>query len=107
MNNTPSTGDRPTWGEEAAQLCHTGRPERGRLTAKTGMVKGGSDGFLGTKSNRSMSYERMGASLAPRARLYEANAAEATDTPKRVLQMPSRASWTDSFRAKAKYGRSM
>lgn len=104
--NEPSTGSFPTMGTEAAHLCRTGRPERGRMRPKGGGGKQG-NALLGPTGHRSMSYERMGASLAPTARLYEANAAEATDTPKRLLQMPSRGSWTDNFRAKARYGRSM
>jgi hypothetical protein len=107
MTNTePGTGSFPTMGTSAATLARTGKPERGRLRPKGGS-SGGSDASMGTKSNRSMSYERMGASLHPVMKMYEANEPCASDMGQHVLKMPSRSSWTDSFRAKAKYGRSM
>lgn len=102
----PSMGSFPTMGTSAAQLAKTGKPERGRMRPKGSKASGNVPG-TGNKSNRSMSYERMGASLHPTATLYETNAACATDTNRHLLTMPSRGSWTDNFRAKAKYGRTM
>lgn len=100
------TGSRPTMGTSAAQLARTSRPERGRLRPKGGAGKMG-NALEGPTGHRRASFEKMGASLHPTATLYAQNAAEANDIGKRVLMMPSRSSWTDSFRAKAKYGRAM
>lgn len=97
--NEPSTGSFPTMGTSAAQLSSVGRPERGRMRPRG---NGKSGDLSGPTSHRSMSHERMGASLHPTAVLYEANAACAQDTGKRVAMMPSRSSWTDSWRSAAK-----
>lgn len=108
MNNEPGTGAFPTMGTSAAELKMVGRPERGRERPRGTGGKGGSDiPGTGTKSNRRASFEKMGASLHPTATLYEQNAACATEGQRHVLQMPSRGSWTDNFRAKAKYGRTL
>lgn len=100
------TGSRPTMGTSAAELARTTRPERGRLRPKGGGGKQG-NALSGPTGHRRASFEKMGASLHPTATLYAQNAAEASEMCSRVIMMPSRASWTDSFRAKAKYGRSM
>ena len=100
------TGSRPTMGTSAAELSRTTRPERGRLRPKGGGGKNG-NALDGPTGHRRASFEKMGASLHPTSTLYAQNAAEASEMCKRVLMMPSRSSWTDSFRAKAKYGRAM
>jgi hypothetical protein len=107
MNTEPGTGCFPTMGTSAAELTRIGKPERGRERPRGTGGKGGSDASMGKKSNRSMAYERMGASLHPTATLYAQNAAEATEGQRHVLQMPNRSSWTDQFRAPAKYGRTL
>lgn len=103
MNYEPGGSAFPTMGTSAAELARTGKVERGRLRPRGTGGKGGS-GVPGTgnKSNRSMAYERMGASLHPTVKLYEANAAAASDTQRHLVMMPSRASWTDNWRATAK-----
>lgn len=107
MTNTEAgTGSFPTMGTSAATLCRTGKPERGRLRPKGGAGKGGS-AHEGPTGHRRASFEKMGATLHPTATLYAQNAAEATQGQRHVIMMPSRASWTDQFRAKAKYGREM
>lgn len=106
MNYEPGTGAFPTMGTSAAQLANVGKPERGRMRPRGHGKSGNAD--LGHKSNRSMAYERMGATLHPVMKMVEPNCAEETaKTGQHVIKMPSRGSWTDSFRAKAKYGRSM
>ena len=100
------TGSRPTMGTSAAVLSRVGKPERGRTRPKGGAGKQG-DALDGTKANRRASFEKMGATLHPTATLYAQNAAEASEICKKVVMMPSRSSWTDQFRAKAKYGRAM
>lgn len=107
MNNEPGTGSFPTMGTSAAELAKVGKPERGRMRPRGVSGKGGSDKNMGTASHRSMSYERMGASLHPVMKACEPNSTEPSKTGQHVLKMPSRGSWTDSFRAKAKYGRTM
>lgn len=102
MNNEPGTGAFPTMGTSAYELARTGRAERGRMRPRGTGGKGGSDGFQGPTSHRSMSYERMGASLHPTATLYEQNAAEASDTGRHLYMMPNRSSWTDNWRSAAK-----
>jgi hypothetical protein len=103
MNNEPGTGSFPTMGTSAAQLANVGKPERGRMRPRGVSGQGGSDKNMGTKSNRSMSYERMGASLHPVMKMSEANEPCAADTGRHLIKMPSRGSWTDNFRARAKY----
>jgi len=93
------TGSFPTMGTSAAQLANTGRPERGRLRPKAGPTGGNTDGPTG---HRRASFEKMGATLHPTATLYAQNAAEASDTERRVVTMPSRGSWTDNVRGAAK-----
>lgn len=105
MNNEPGTGSFPTMGTSAATLANVGKPERGRMRPKGGAGK--TDKNMGTASHRSMSYERMGSTLRPVMKMYEANEPCASDTQRHLLKMPSRGSWTDNFRAKAKYGRAM
>lgn len=100
--NEPGTGSFPTMGVSAAQLANVAKPERGRSRPRGTGGKGASDGFLGHKSNRGQTYGRMGASLHPTTTLYEPNAACAQDTLRNVVQMPSRASWTDNWRGAAK-----
>lgn len=102
----PGTGSFPTMGTSAATLCRTGKPERGRLRPKGGGGKQG-NALDGPTGHRRASFERMGASLHPSVTLYAQNAAEATQGQRNILMMPSRSSWTDQFRAKAKYGRAM
>jgi hypothetical protein len=105
MSEEIGTGSRETMGTSAAQLARTTRPERGRLRPR-GKGKDG-DALDGPTGHRRASFEKYGAQLHPTTTLYAQNAAEANDNCKRVLMMPSRSSWTDSFRAKAKYGRTM
>lgn len=100
------TGSRPTMGTSAAELSRVGRPERGRMRPKGGAGKQG-NALEGPTGNRRASFEKMGATLHPTATLYAQNAVEANEICKKVIMMPSRSSWTDSFRAKAKYGRAM
>jgi len=102
MTDTIGTGSFPTMGTSAAVLSCVGKAERGRSRPRGQGGKGSSDSFLGTKSNRSAAYGKMGATLHPTATLYEKNAASATDTPRRVVMMPSRGSWTDNWRLAAK-----
>ncbi len=106
MADEIGTGSRPTMGTSAAELSRVGRAERGRMRPRGG---GGKDGnaLQGPTGHRKASFEKMGATLHPTATLYAQNAVEASDMCKRALMMPSRSSWTDSFRAKAKYGRAM
>lgn len=101
------TGSFPTMGTSAAELSRVAKPERGRSRPRGEGGKGGSDAAMGTKANRRASFGAMGATLHPTATLYEANAAEATQGQRHVLMMPSRGSWTDQFRSKARYGRTM
>jgi hypothetical protein len=100
--NEPGTGSFPTMGTSAAQLSHVAKPEKGRSRTRGTGGKGGSDAGMGTKANRRQAYGHMGASLHPTTTLYEANAACASDTGRNVVQMPSRASWTDNWRGAAK-----
>jgi hypothetical protein len=106
MSEEIGTGSRPTMGTEAANLSRVGKAERGRLRPKGGAGKNG-NALQGPTGHRKASFEKMGATLHPTATLYAQNAAEASEICKRVVMMPSRNSWTDSFRAKAKYGRTM
>lgn len=99
------TGSRPTMGTSAAQLTRVGKAERGNMRPRGGGGKQG-DALQGPTGHRRASFEKMGASCHPTATLYAQNAAEATLTERHVLTMPSRSSWTDQFRSKAKYGRS-
>lgn len=99
--NEPGTGSFPTMGTSAAVLSRIAQPEKGRSRPR-GHGKGGSDSFLGGKSNRGQSYGSMGATLHPTTALYAANAASATDTLRRVVQMPSKSSFTDNWRSAAK-----
>jgi hypothetical protein len=93
-------------GTSAAQLTRVGKAERGSLRTKGGAGKQG-NALDGPTGHRRASFEKMGATLHPTATLYAQNAAEASDVCRRVNMMPSRGSWTDQFRAKAKYGRAM
>jgi hypothetical protein len=99
--NEAGTGSFPTMGTSAAELSRVAKPERGRSRPRGTGGKGGSDSFLGTKSNRGQTYGKMGASLHPTATLYEVNAACANETGRNVSQMPSRASWTGAWRGAA------
>lgn len=99
--NEPGTGSYPTMGISAAQLSRVGTPKVGKSRPK-GHGKGGSDAFLGTKSNRGQSHGSMGASMHPTTALYAPNAASAQDTLRRVVQMPSKSSWTDNWRSAAR-----
>jgi hypothetical protein len=102
MNTEPGTGSFPTMGTSAAELKVVAKPERGRERTRGVAGMGGSSFPQQDKANRGRSTERMGASLHPGATLYEANAACASDTGHRVVQMPSRSSWTDNWRSAAK-----
>ena len=97
-----STGAFPTMGTSAAQLSMVGKPERGRERTRGVPGQVGSDKSMGKKANRGRSTERMGASLHPGATLYAPNAAEASDSLRHVVQMPSKSSWTDNWRSAAK-----
>jgi hypothetical protein len=106
--NELGTGSFPTMGTSASELHCVAKPERGRSRTRGTGGKGGSDiAGTGTKSNRGASYGKMGATLHPTATLYAQNAAEATQGQRHVIMMPSRSSWTDQFRAPAKYGRTL
>jgi len=106
MTTEIGTGSFPTMGTSAATLTNTAKPERGRLRPKGGAGKQG-NALEGPTGHRRATFERMGASLHPTATLYAQNAAEATQGQRHVLMMPSRGSWTDQFRSKSKYGRTM
>lgn len=107
-NSEYSTGSFPTMGTSAATLARTGKAQRGRLRPRGVAGQGASDAFQGHKGNRSSSYKgKMGASLHPTATLYAANAACAHEGGKNVTVIPSKASMTDDFRAKGKYGRTL
>lgn len=97
-----STGSFPTMGTSAAVLHCASKPERGRSRTRGVAGQGGSDSFLGKKSNRGATYGKMGATLHPTATLYAPNAASATDGQRHLLMMPSRGSWTDNWRSAAK-----
>jgi hypothetical protein len=108
MNTEAGTGSFPTMGTSAAELKRTGSVERGRLRPRGIGGKGGSDiPGTGDKKNRGATYGKMGATLHPGATLYEQNAAEASDTQRHLLMMPSRSSWSGGFKAPAKYGRTL
>lgn len=94
------TGSFPTMGVSAAQLAHVAKPEKGRSRPR-GHSKGGSAYPESTQAVRGQAYGRMGASLHPTTKLYEQNSPEAT-APCRVVQMPSKSSWTDNWRSAAK-----
>jgi hypothetical protein len=96
------TGSRPTMGTSAAQLSSAGKPERGRMRPKGGGGKQG-NALEGPTGHRRASFEKMGATLHPAATMYAQNAAEASEQCKHVIMMPSRSSWTDQFRSKARY----
>jgi len=93
------TGSFPTMGVSAAQLAHVAMPEKGRSRPRGNKASG--EPAQPTKSNRGQVYGRMGASLRPTVKLYEQNSAEAA-APCRVVQVPSKASWTDNWRSSAK-----
>jgi hypothetical protein len=101
MSDTIGTGSFPTMGMSAAQLACVGKPERGAMRSR-GPSKGSPDHTQGTKANRRQSFGSMGATLHPTTKLYEQNAACASDTERRVVQMPSRSSWTDNWRGAAR-----
>ena len=102
-----STGSFPTMGTSAAELNCAAKPQRGN-TRPRGTSAGGSNAAMGTKGgSRRATYGSMGATLHPTATLYEKNAASASEGQRHVLMMPSRGSWTDQFRSKAKYGRTV
>src|SRR2546426_961871 len=95
------TGNFPTMGMSAAQLSNVAKPEKGRSRPR-GHSKGGSDYPTPNKANRRQEHGRMGASLHPTTKLYEQNAAEANQVTRRVVQMPSKSSWTDNWRGAAR-----
>lgn len=99
--NEPGTGSFPTMGVSAAQLSRVAQPEKGRSRPR-GHSKGGSAYPEGTQAHRGQVHGRMGASLHPTVRLYEQNAAEASQMCRNVVQMPSKSSWTDNWRGAAK-----
>jgi hypothetical protein len=101
MTAEHGTGSFPTMGMSAAQLSHVAQPEKGRSRPRGGS-KGGSTYPETTKANRRQEHGRMGASLHPTTKLYEQNAAEASQTCRNVVQMPSKSSWTDNWRSAAK-----
>ena len=101
MNMEHGTGSFPTMGVSAAQLAHVAQPEKGRSRPR-GHGKGSDVPGTGTKSNRGQEHGRMGASLHPTTTLYEANSAAASDMCRNVVQMPSKASWTDNWRGAAR-----
>lgn len=102
MTEETGTGSRPTMGTSAAELTRVGKVERGRLRPKGGAGKQG-NALQGPTGHRRASFEKMGATLHPTATLYAQNAAEANEVRGRVIMMPSRSSWTDSFRTKKRY----
>lgn len=97
----PGSGDFATWGVNAAQLGRTNGPKVGKLRSRDN-AKGGSDSFLGTKANRRQEHGRMGASLHPVMKMVEPNSSEAGKECRNVHMMPSRSSWTDSWRGAAR-----
>jgi len=105
MSEEIGTGSRSTMGTSAAQLTRVGKAERGNMRPRGGGGKQG-NALDGATGHRRASFEKMGATCHPTATLYAQNAAEASMSERHVLMMPSRSSWTDQFRSKAKYGRS-
>lgn len=101
MNNEPGTGSFPTMGVSAAQLAHVAKPEKGRSRPR-GHGKGGSAYPEGSQAARGQVYGRMGASLHPTTKLYEANSAEAGQMCRNVVHIPSKSSWTDNWRSAAR-----
>lgn len=101
MTAEHGTGSFPTMGVSAAQLAHVAKPEKGRSRPK-GNTQGSDVPGTGTKANRRQEHGRMGASLHPTTKLYEQNAACASDTGRHLVQMPSKSSWTDNWRGAAK-----
>jgi len=97
----PGTGSFATMGVSAAQLAHVAMPEKGRSRPR-GHGKGGSAYPEQTKAARGQVYGRMGASLHPTVKLYEQNAAAASEMCQKVVQIPSKSSWTDNWRSSAK-----
>lgn len=97
----PGTGSFSTMGVSAAQLAHVAMPEKGRSRPR-GHSKGGSTYPEATKAARGQVYGRMGASLHPTVKLYEQNSSEAGLVTNRVVQIPSKSSWTDNWRSSAK-----
>lgn len=100
-SNEPGTGSFATMGVSAAQLAHVAMPEKGRSRPR-GHGKGGSAYPEQTKAARGQVYGRMGASLHPTVKLYEQNCGEANQVTHRVVQIPSKSSWTDNWRSSAK-----
>lgn len=100
MNTEHGTGSFPTMGISAAQLAHVAQPEHGRSRPR-GHSKS-AEPAQPTKSNRRQEHGRMGASLHPTTKLYEANSAAAADMCRNVVQMPSKSSWTDNWRGAAR-----
>lgn len=105
--NEPGTGSFPTMGTSAAELCCTGKAERGRARTRGVPGVGGSNAGMGTAGKRGATYGAMGATLHPTATLYAQNAAEATEGQRNVRMVPSRNSWTGQFRDRSTYGRTI
>lgn len=101
MTENIGTGSFPTMGTSAAMLANVAKPEKGRSRPRNN-AKGGSAYPQADKANRGRREGRMGATLHPTTKLYEQNAACASDTGRRVLQMPSKSSWTDNWRSAAR-----
>lgn len=96
------TGNRPTMGTSVASTVNARQPEKGRATKKSGNAKGGML-EAATAAHRAGIQEREGASYAPRAILYAANAPEAAQTQRNVVTVPSAAGNRD-FYLNRRYG---
>jgi hypothetical protein len=94
MAKNIGTGNRPTMGTSAASSVKAAPVIRGRSVKKTGQSKGG---FLeaATASHRPNVQEHLGASLHPTAVLYQANAAEASQTQRNTVLVPSASGFRD------------
>jgi len=100
MSNEYGSGSFPTMGVSAAQLAHVAMPEKGRSRPKGSKASG--EPAQPTKSNRGQVYGRMGASLHPVMKTAQSNDPNAGLTLRNVVQIPSKSSWTDSWRSAAR-----
>lgn len=95
------TGSFPTMGVSAAQLANVPPVLGGKLRPRGhgGKTKEPAEA---TKSNRGQVYGRMGATLHPTPKIYVQNDPNASLTLRRVVNVPSKSSWTDNWRSAAK-----
>lgn len=94
MAKGQSRGDRPTMGTSAADHVTAMKPIKGRSVKKTAQSKGGMLDAA-TANHRANIQETLGCSLHPTATLYEQNAAEASQTLRRTVLVPSKSGYQD------------